>query len=62
MIDSVLLPQLHVGSTESWKLWLNLCSFKMLRSTYYLEASQILLITERGLFRVAVFSHWTQYF
>ena len=29
-VVSVPLPQLHIGSTESWKLCLNLCSFRWL--------------------------------
>ena len=30
-VDSISFPQLHKGSTESWKLCLNLCSFKWLK-------------------------------
>ena len=30
-VDSILFPQLHKGSTESWKLCLNLCCFKWLK-------------------------------
>ena len=30
-VDSRSFPQLHKGSTESWKLCLNLCSFKWLK-------------------------------
>ena len=29
--DSILVPQLHRRSTESWKLYLNLCSLKWLK-------------------------------
>ena len=31
VIYSISFPQLHKGSTESWKLCLNLCSFKWLK-------------------------------
>ena len=30
-VDSILFPQLHKGSTESWKLCLNLCCFNWLK-------------------------------
>ena len=30
-VDSISFPQLHKGSTESWKLCLNLCSFMWLK-------------------------------
>ena len=32
-VDSISFPQLHKGSTESWKSCLNLCSFKWLKPT-----------------------------
>ena len=30
-VDCISFPQLHKGSTESWKLYLNLCFFKWLK-------------------------------
>ena len=30
-VDSISFPQIHKGSIESWKLCLNLCSFKWLK-------------------------------
>ena len=35
-IDSVSIPQLQRGSTTSWKLCLNLCSFKCLKPSFNL--------------------------
>ena len=43
-------PQLHKGLIESWKLWLNLCSLKLLKPS----RSGVISLTPLGLWQLQI--------